>query len=204
MKMLKTIDAQLERAAGTVANLLDFTRRDESAFERLAINDVLKRTITLVSNEIALNRVELEMQLGQNLPEVRGSAHNLQQVFLNLLLNAIQAMPDRGTLTIKTASENTSVKVTISDTGVGIPPENLDKIFDPFFTTKEVGKGTGLGLSVSYGIVKKHHGRLTVVSEPNRGTTFTILLPVASGGVYRNHLETGQDRTNENNDRSIP
>jgi two-component system NtrC family sensor kinase len=182
-KMLRTIEAQLERAGATVANLLDFTRRDESAFEPLAINDVLTRTVKLMSNEMSLNDVKLDLQLGKNLPKVRGSAHNLQQVFLNLILNAIQAMPDKGTLGIRSGVANGSVKIDVSDTGTGIPPEVQDKIFEPFFTTKEVGKGTGLGLSVSYGIIKKHHGHLSVTSEVGRGSTFSVVLPVSGGTI---------------------
>jgi two-component system NtrC family sensor kinase len=181
LKMLHTIEAQVERASSTVANLLDFTRRDESSFEELSVNDVLTRTVNLMANEISLNDIELDMELGKNLPRVLGSAHNLQQVFLNLILNAVQAMPDKGKLGIKTYAVNESVRIDISDTGVGIPEENLDKIFDPFFTTKEVGKGTGLGLSVSYGIIKKHHGYVYATSEAGKGTTFSVMLPILGG-----------------------
>jgi two-component system NtrC family sensor kinase len=179
LKMLRTIETQVERASNTVANLLDFTRRDESSFEAISINDVLTRTVKLMSNEINLNNTELDLQLSNNLPPVHGSAHNLQQVFLNLILNALQAMPDKGNLRIKSYAEDDSVRIDVSDTGIGIPRENLDKIFDPFYTTKEVGKGTGLGLSVSYGIIKKHHGRVSVTSETGQGTTFSVILPVA-------------------------
>ena len=182
LKMLGTISTQVDRAGATVANLLDFTRRDESSFERLSINEILSRTVKLVSNEINLHDIKLILELGNNLPTIMGSVHNLQQVFLNLLVNAIQAMPDKGTLRIKSYGENESLKVDISDTGIGIPAENLDKIFDPFFTTKEVGHGTGLGLSVSYGIIKKHHGHITVSSEVGKGTTFSVILPLSNSG----------------------
>ena len=183
LKMLRTIADQVERAGATVANLLDFTRRDESSFEALSIDEVISRTLKLVANEISLHHIELVFQPGNNLPRVMGNAHNLQQVFLNLLLNAIQAMPEKGTLTVKSYIDNESVRADIIDTGVGIPSENLDKIFDPFFTTKEVGKGTGLGLSVSYGIVKKHRGHILVSSEVGRGTTFSVLLPVSGAAA---------------------
>jgi two-component system NtrC family sensor kinase len=178
LKMLGTIATQVDRAGATVANLLDFTRRDESSFEKLSINEVLNRTVKLVANEISINNIELVLDLGDNLPKVMGSVHNLQQVFLNLFLNAIQAMPDRGKLKIKSYIENKSLKIDVSDTGTGIPEENMDKIFDPFFTTKEIGKGTGLGLSVSYGIIKKHRGQIMVNSEVSKGTTFSVTLPV--------------------------
>lgn len=177
LKMLNVIMTQVDRAGATVANLLDFTRRDESSFEELDINEVIQRTVKLVSNEISLHDIELTLELADNLPRVMGSAHNLQQVFLNLLLNAIQAMPDKGTLRVKSYVEDDAIRIDVSDTGVGIPPENLEKIFDPFFTTKEVGQGTGLGLSVSYGIVKKHRGHISVTSEVGAGTVFSVKLP---------------------------
>jgi len=179
LKMLGVIATQVDRAGATVANLLDFTRRDESSFEELSVNEVLTRTVKLLANEFSLNDIELIVDLDDELPRVMGSVHNLQQVFLNLFLNAIQAMPDKGTLRIKSFSENRSIKIDISDTGIGIPRENLDKIFEPFFTTKEVGQGTGLGLAVSYGIIKKHRGYIKVDSEMGRGTTFSVVLPLS-------------------------
>lgn len=181
LKMLRTIFTQVERAGATVSNLLDFTRRDETSFEEISINDVLNRTITLVANEISLNGIDLTLDLGTNLPAVRGNVHNLQQVFLNLFLNAIQAMPDKGTLTVRSFVEDGLIRVDVSDTGIGIPPENLSKIFDPFFTTKEVGRGTGLGLTVSYGIIKKHSGDITVTSIVGKGSNFSVILPISSG-----------------------
>ncbi len=179
LKMLNTIASQVERSGAIVANLLDFTRRDESSFEEISINDVLNRTVKLMANEISLNNIRLDLDLGSNLPRMMGNVHNLQQVFLNLFLNAIQAMPDGGVLSVKSHVESGSLRVDVGDTGVGIPAENLDKIFDPFFTTKEIGTGTGLGLSVSYGIIEKHHGRVTVKSEVGHGTVFSIILPLS-------------------------
>ena len=108
-----------------------------------------------------------------------GNQDNLQQVFLNLFLNALQAMPDGGTLAVRAYAEQESLKVIVRDSGVGIPKEHINSIFDPFFTTKEIGKGTGLGLSVSYGIIRKHKGTISVESEVGRGTVFTIDLPCA-------------------------
>ncbi len=177
LKMLNAILEQLERASATVANLLAFTRRDETSFQELSINDVINATAKLVANEIDLNKVELDLQLGSNLPRIQGNANNLQQVFLNLLLNAVQAMPDGGRLGVTSYLDNGALRIDVSDSGTGIRPENLDKVFDPFFTTKAVGKGTGLGLSVSYGIVKRHHGVITVESEVGKGTTFSVVLP---------------------------
>ncbi|MCW9066035.1 MAG: ATP-binding protein, partial [Ignavibacteriaceae bacterium] len=181
MKMLKDIFIQVERAGATVANLLDFTRRDESFFNRISINDVLNKTLNFVANEIHINKIQLNKELGLNLSLINGNQHNLQQVFLNILLNSIQAMPDGGTLLVKSYVENDNIRIDISDTGVGIAPENLEKIFDPFFTTKKVGEGTGLGLSVSYGIIKQHHGQILVESKLGKGSLFTIKLPISQG-----------------------
>ncbi|RLC28521.1 MAG: two-component sensor histidine kinase [Deltaproteobacteria bacterium] len=178
MDMLKDIYTQVERAGATVANLLDFTHRDEISFDLLSIKDVLESTVDLVKNELLLNNITFKMVSVDGLPRVRGHHNNLQQVFLNLFLNAIQAMPNGGELEVRGSRENHSIRIDVKDTGVGIPGENLEKIFDPFFTTKEVGKGTGLGLSVSFGIIEKHHGSIRVESEEGKGSTFTVFLPV--------------------------
>ena len=118
------------------------------------------------------------MRFDDQLSRIRGHHQNLQQVFLNLFLNAIEAMKNGGELSISTSVEDNSVRIDIRDTGVGIPKENLGMIFDPFFTTKEVGKGTGLGLSVSYGIIGKHHGSITAESEEGKGTNIIVFLPL--------------------------
>jgi two-component system, NtrC family, sensor kinase len=177
LKMLKDIFTQVERAGATVANLLDFTHRDDSSFVNVSINEVLERTLNFVENEINLNKVQLETELDRNLPQIKGNQHNLQQLFLNMILNALQAMPDGGKLSIKSYIQNNLIRIDISDSGVGISQENKEKIFDPFFTTKVVGEGTGLGLSVSYGIIKQHHGEIMVESEIGKGSTFSIKLP---------------------------
>ena len=183
IKMLKDIFAQVERAGATVANLLDFTRRDKSSFEQISINDVLNRTLKFLENEIHVNNVQLEKDFGMNLPQVHGNHHNLQQVFLNIFLNAIQAMPDGGLLKVRSCVDNSSfIQIDITDTGMGISPENKEKIFDPFFTTKVVGKGTGLGLSVSYGIIKQHQGEISVESKLGEGSTFSIKIPISKNG----------------------
>jgi signal transduction histidine kinase len=179
MKMLHDIFSQVERAGATVANLLDFTRRDQEAFEPVFLKSVLDRTLKLMANEINLSNVQLDLVLDDNLPPIMGNQHNLQQVFLNLFINALQAMPDGGTLSVRARTEDESLKISVGDTGIGISKENIDSIFDPFFTTKELGKGTGLGLSVSYGIIQKHKGTITVESEVGKGTSFIIKLPCA-------------------------
>jgi two-component system NtrC family sensor kinase len=121
----------------------------------------------------------VEKQYG-NIPQVECHPNRLNQVFMNLLVNASQAIPDQGTITIRTAKKGDSVKISISDTGVGIPPENLSRVFDPGFTTKGVGVGTGLGLSICYKIIEEHQGKIDVESS-DKGTTFTITLPLGHG-----------------------
>ena len=175
--MLKDIFSQVDRASATVANLLDFTHRDTSAFKPIDIREVLESTAALLDNELLLSNVTLRMDLEDNLPKVNGHFQNLQQVFVNIVLNAKEAMPRGGELTIRNYLQENFVCIDISDTGEGISEKNVSRIFEPFFTTKEVGKGTGLGLSVSFGIIEKHHGNISVKSQENIGTTFTVQLP---------------------------
>ena len=111
------------------------------------------------------------------MPDINGNPRNLQQVFLNLFLNSIQAMPEGGALTVRVGRMDGYLGIEVSDNGVGIAPENIDKLFDPFFTTKEIGEGTGLGLSVCYGIIERHGGSIRIDSEPGAGTTVTVRLP---------------------------
>ncbi|MEW5733546.1 MAG: ATP-binding protein [Thermodesulfobacteriota bacterium] len=179
-RMLGQMYGQVERASSTVANLLDFTRKQQPAFTALDVGKIVASTLALVKNEITLSGVELDLKVQEGLPQVRGNPRNLQQVFLNLFLNSIQAMPDGGRLDVAVSWDEYQVRVKVSDTGPGIPAESLDKIFDPFFTTKEPGQGTGLGLFVSYGIIEKHGGRITVQSTVGEGTTFSVFLPVSS------------------------
>ncbi|MGD8867128.1 MAG: ATP-binding protein [Gemmatimonadales bacterium] len=179
LKMLGQINTQVERASATVRNLLDFTRAEKTVFTGVSVNEVVDSTARLVGNELKLGGIELNLDFGDDLPRIRGNPRNLQQLFLNLFLNAIQAMPDGGSLDVRaTVNGDGFLRVDVSDTGVGIPAQDLDKIFEPFFTTKEPGKGTGLGLSVAYGIIEKHHGRITVQSEVGRGSTFSVFLPL--------------------------
>jgi signal transduction histidine kinase len=122
-------------------------------------------------------KCDVHKKLGE-LPPIRCYPGQLNQVFLNLLVNAAQAIEERGDITIETRTLDGHIVIRISDTGRGMPPEHLSRIFQPFFTTKAVGKGTGLGLAISHGIIQKHHGTIDVESEPGKGTTFTIRLPV--------------------------
>jgi len=171
---------QSERACEIVKNLLDFSRTERPARSRIEAREIVRSTVALVKNQIMLAGINLEVEIPESLPPVRGNIRSLQQVFMNLLLNALQAMPGGGSITITVAAEPPDfVRFDIRDTGAGIKPEALEHIFEPFFTTKSVGHGTGLGLSVAYSIVKRHQGQIEVKSEIGMGTVFTILLPVA-------------------------
>jgi two-component system NtrC family sensor kinase len=174
---LDLIIHETTRAADIVRGLLDFARERAAIKEPLDINEVVRRTTKLIRNQKLFDRIVIEEHLKDGLPDVDGDMNQLQQVFLNLSLNACEAMPDGGRLTIASRSEGDKVLVSLADTGCGIKKEHFDKIFEPFFTTKPVGKGTGLGLSVSYGIVHQHGGTLELESDEGKGTQFTIILP---------------------------
>jgi len=179
-RMLSQAYTQVERAGATVRNLLDFTRKGRSIFARFQVGNAVGTARRLVSNEARLAGVNWNVRLPEDLPEIRGHPHDLQQVFLNLFLNAIQAMPEGGELGVGAdVVDGKWVRVEVADSGPGIPPEHLPQIFDPFFTTKDPGLGTGLGLSVSHGIIEEHGGRIEVTSDPGEGTTFSVYLPVA-------------------------
>jgi PAS domain S-box-containing protein len=167
----------ITRVKKIVQNLKDFSHVDASDEWHFAdLHNGLDSTLNIVSNEIKY-KADVVREYG-DIPEVECLSSQLNQVFMNLLVNAAHAIEERGTITIRTGQQEGGVWVEIADTGKGIAPEHLNKIFDPFFTTKPVGKGTGLGLSLSYGIIQKHHGRIEVESEPGKGTTFRVWLPV--------------------------
>src|SRR3989339_825333 len=165
-----------ERIKKIVQDLRTFTRKDEGQIEFNNVEDIIESVLNIVWNEIKY-KAELVKEFG-NIPLVKCNAQKLGQVFINLFINASQAIKEKGIITVKTYTDDKSAFIEISDTGQGISKENIDKIFDPFFTTKEVGKGTGLGLSISYGIVKNHKGEMKVFSEISKGTKFTIELPL--------------------------
>jgi signal transduction histidine kinase len=149
---------------------------DQAEAKAADINACIDSTLNIVWNELKY-KTEICKLYGE-LPQVQCRASQLNQVFLNMLVNGADAIQERGTITIRSGREGDGVWIEFADTGVGIPHEQLDKIFDPFFTTKPVDKGTGLGLSVSYGIVKEHNGRIDVTSEVGKGTTFRVWLPI--------------------------
>ncbi len=177
---------------------MKFSRRSPEKFEILNINQVIEDTLAIIGHQLMMKKIAVKKELASGLRAVKGNANQLQQVFTDIIINAQQAMPEGGTLTVATRlkvesrklkvkdkkcpPETDSVKIIFRDSGCGIPPENRDRIFDPFFTTKMDWKGTGLGLSVSYEIIQNHQGRIEVESKVGRGTTFTITLPASDAG----------------------
>jgi signal transduction histidine kinase len=181
MELVADLISESERARDIVRNLLDFARETEVELEPLEVEEIIGDTLQLASNQVRLARVKVKGEVEEGAPSVFGDRNQLTQVFLNLVLNALDAMPEGGTLTISVekSDDGNYVNVSFTDTGVGIAPQNLASIFDPFFSTKKHAKGTGLGLSVSLGIIKQHGGDIDVHSEPGNGTTFTVSLPTA-------------------------
>lgn len=177
---VRKIDFHVDRAKKVTHRLLGFARRMEPAQEKVDINKVLEETIGFLRNEAHYRNIDIITEYAANMPETTSDSTQLQQVFLNILNNAIDAIGKDGKISIKTChnTRDHELVITIADNGPGIPGEVINRIFDPFFTTKEVGKGTGLGLSISYSIVEKLGGRIQVASEEGKGTTFTIHLPI--------------------------
>ncbi len=165
----------VQRVKTIVENLRDFSRVDASEWHHANLEKGLESTLNIVWNEIKY-KAEVKKEYA-GLPEIECIAAQINQVFMNLLVNAAHAIEERGTITLRTGFDENEVWVEVEDTGCGIRPENLKRVFEPFFTTKPVGKGTGLGLSLAYGIVQRHRGRLEVHSEVGKGTTFRLTLP---------------------------
>jgi PAS domain S-box-containing protein len=179
--LLQKVRTQAERATNIVNNLLNFSRTGSATeFAEINIARVLDDTLQLLEPQLRRSQIEIVRSYDKDAPHAYANAGKLQQVFTNLLLNARDAIPDGGRITVRTTTEDDgSLVVEVADTGIGIAPENVAKIYDPFYTTKGVGQGTGLGLAVSYGIVQEHAGHISVDSLPGRGTTFRITLPSA-------------------------
>ncbi len=175
--ILEKIEKQTFRAAEIVNGLLNFSRLNGSEFSELNINQLINDSLALLGHQLELNHIRVESRFDHSLPPVYGNMGKLQQVFINLFLNARDAMPSGGELAVQTAMDESMVVVDISDTGMGIPEENIKRIFDPFFTTKAIGKGTGLGLAVTYGIIQEHGGGIFVDSSAGKGTRFRLKLP---------------------------
>lgn len=179
---LEEVVRQTERCRAIVKGLLEFSRQPISTEqERVDLQEVLEKTLSLIENQALLFNVHVERHWHDDLPAVMADRSELQQVFMNLVINAVQAMREQGTITLETEHDVAAdeVVVRVRDTGAGIPMEAIDRIFDPFFTTKASGQGTGLGLSIAYGIVKKHGGDIEVESVVGQGTCFTVRFPVS-------------------------
>lgn len=176
---LKTIIREAERCKVIVADLLEFSHQTSYEMDQLNLNDVITKTLGVLKNQPSFHNIRIDLKLETNLRPVFGNAIRLNQVVMNIMVNAAQAMPEGGTLTIVTQNRASSgiAEIAISDTGSGIDPELREKIFDPFFTTKKPGEGTGLGLSVSYAIVKEHQGTIRVTESSPAGTTFALRFP---------------------------
>jgi two-component system NtrC family sensor kinase len=178
--MVEKVVAQANRSTAIIRALLDFSRPRPPLKKPSDINAVLEECVSLVENQALFQNIEIVKRCDLSVPQVVVDPAQMQQVFLNLIINAAEAMEGGGRLTLTSWYDPTegAVEVEFTDTGHGISADNLERIFDPFFTTKEVGHGTGLGLAISYGIVREHNGSISVESEIGVGTTFSVRLPV--------------------------
>ena len=176
-KGLEVIIHETIRCRGIIQDLLEFSRQREPVRTLADLNGVINKALSILSNEFRLNRISLEKSLSDHLPNVLIDANQIEQVFINFFMNAIEAVQGQGQVSVRSYKDedNQGVVVEIQDSGMGIPQEHLERIFEPFFSTKP--KGTGLGLAVNYGIIQKHGGQIRVSSQPGRGTTMTIRLP---------------------------
>ena len=183
--ILEKIAKQTFRASEIVNSLLNFSRTSSTSFGAVNVNRVIQETLSLLEHQLQKSGIEIRQDLDPDLPAVHGNGGKLQQVFLNLFLNARDAMAGGGTLEVRSYCDGTGARIEVSDTGHGIAPEHLHRIYDPFFTTKGAKKGTGLGLSVTYGIIQEHGGSIEVSNRRSGGATFRVELPVAVPGSAR-------------------
>ncbi len=177
-EQLANIKENIERISKIVRELVDFSRPPTYVVGLYDLTDIIKTALGIVKYDKRVKKVKFESELAENLPKVNVAADQLLQVFVNILLNALDAIEGTGNIFVKSFSRNKHVYVEITDNGCGMDTNTMEKIFDPFFTTKETGKGTGLGLSVSYGIIKKASGEIKVKSQVGKGSTFTVILPI--------------------------
>ena len=180
-RYLSTMESETARCGEIVKNLLAFSRQSKITIKTNSIEEIIDRTLTLLTHDMKLKEIHLVKDLESNLPEVQCDFRQIQQVLLNLMVNGKEAMTKGGTLTVaaKQSERDGFLEIIISDTGCGISEEDLKNIFEPFFTTKEEGKGVGLGLPVAYGIIARHNGSIEVKSELNKGSSFKVCLPIA-------------------------
>lgn len=185
LRDLRAAMQQVRKASEIISHLRTFGRVAPVSRERVAVNTIVQRALSLVAEQLRLRQIELVLDLAPADPAVWGNPIQLEQVFINVITNARDALADapRKVIEIGSAVEGPAVALTFRDTGPGIPPGLEQRIFDPFFTTKEVGKGTGLGLSIAYGIIQEHEGTIAVQSAPGEGATFRITIPLARDGM---------------------
>jgi len=177
-ELLEKISKQSFRASEILNNLLKFARFSDRDFEEVNVNGLVVDSVSLLQHQFRKGSIEVDVELDPTLPRTVGNGGKLQQVFMNLLLNARDSMPNGGRLKLTSTCRNSELLIQVQDSGSGISSDNIRKIYDPFFTTKAPGKGTGLGLSITYGIVQEHAGRILVESQPGKGTTFSVYLPL--------------------------
>ena len=177
---LQRIVNETERCRKIVRGLLDFSRQTKLEMSVVELNRILENTLDLATTQTVFKNIQLKRKLNPSLPKVLVDIGQMQQVFINLILNAAEAMEGEGALDVITdvSEDDSFITITFKDTGPGITEEHIKKIFDPFFTTKPMGKGTGLGLSIAFGIVRKHNGTIEVKSKEGKGSSFIIKLPV--------------------------
>ena len=201
---LDLMEKETRRISKIVSNLLAFSRQNQLELKQLNINQLIDKTLILNANLLKINRVKVEKILDPKVPDMTGSEDQLQQVFMNLISNAVEAMEGKTdcvlTIVTKYAPGEGRIVVTFTDTGVGVPKDDYPKLFEPFFTTKKNGKAVGLGLSVAYGIVKEHGGFIYVDSDADGGTTFQVNLPLKRASVPA-EISGGSDGQHENSYR---
>jgi signal transduction histidine kinase len=178
---LVKINKLAHRCKMIVQGLLDFARKDDPQLRSVQINRIIHNVMGFMEDHVLLKGIEVETELDRTLPEIIGEESKLEQVFINLIVNAAQSMDGKGVLSLRTQfiPETEQIRIECTDTGCGISEEHMGEIFEPLFTTKERGKGTGLGLSICHGIIEQHRGTMLVDSVEDQGTVFTILLPAA-------------------------
>jgi C4-dicarboxylate-specific signal transduction histidine kinase len=176
---LKVIEKETRRCKKIIDNLMKFARQEKVDFSKICLNNVVEETTAIVAHQMSINNVKVELDLTDDDTDIEGNSNQIQQVIMNLMINAQQALngDSDGKILIRTEHQAGNIRIEIVDNGPGIPEHVVSKVFEPFFTTKATGKGTGLGLSVSYGIIKDHNGELQVKSAEGNGSTFTITIP---------------------------
>jgi len=181
MKHIATIREQAGRCKRITQGLLNFARRTEIRYTKVDVSQLIGETVALLENRAIAEGKTIETRMADDLPGLTADPHLLEQVFLNLINNALDATAKKGTVSVEARAEDDALVIEFDDDGAGIAEENLKKIFDPFFTTKPLGRGTGLGLSICFGIVERMDGKISVKSKPGHGTTFSVRLPLNPG-----------------------